>query len=204
MSYKKLFAFTLAEILLTMTIVGAIATMTIPTLVNKRIQTERSAKLKKFYSRMSNAVDQMVFDGKSFKYMDKKNNSTEYVNWYKKDLDRYMEHKLIDGETIYFVDESSMKFEGTASDGNCAIVIYDTNGLKMPNKLGYDQYQFLFCFTDGSRSGMLCSADTFFGAQDPDCNGTADYLGECNDNQAYCTRYLQTNNWDYQPEYPFK
>ena len=184
MSYKKLFAFTLAEILLTMTIVGAIATMTIPTLVSKRIQTERSAKLKKFYSRMSNAVDQMVMDGKSFKYMSSQSSSLEYMNWYIKDLDRYMEHKFIDNSsqrTVYFVDESSMEFRGLAGTGNaCANVVYDTNGKKNPNKLGADQYSFYFCFNDNMRTRWFCSADTFFGAPENNCNSTSvDYLGLC-------------------------
>ena len=41
---RKLFAFTLAEVMLTMTIVGVVAAMTIPTLHYQRVKKEYSAK----------------------------------------------------------------------------------------------------------------------------------------------------------------
>ena len=181
MNYKKILAFTLAEILITMSIVGAIAAITIPTLVNKRIQTERSAKLKKFYSKITNAVDQMVSDGNSFKYMSNPaNNQLAFYNWYLANLDRYVGHALLVGNesseesqyryTVYFVDESSLTFTTNTSAGSCRFVRYDTNGKKSPNKINVDQYYFVFCFNntsgniDNNRNSYIGNADTFFGA----------------------------------------
>ena len=43
---RKILAFTLAEVLLTMTIVGVVAAMTIPTLHYSRVKKEYTAKLK--------------------------------------------------------------------------------------------------------------------------------------------------------------
>ena len=59
---RKILAFTLAEVLLTMTIVGVVAAMTIPTLHYSRVKKEYTAKLKNFYSRMENYILDMEMD----------------------------------------------------------------------------------------------------------------------------------------------
>ncbi len=211
MIFKKILAYTLAEVLITMGIVGAIAAMTIPTLVNKRVQAERSAKLKKFYSKMNNAVDQMVIDNNSFKYYNGAPSNS--YKWYMENLDRYMGHAMLDGtnKKVYFVDESSLKFEEINHSG-CKRISYDTNGDKSPNNLGSDIYVFIFCFTEDSRKKYLgdnSSSDTFFGAynfySDKFDQKTAEEKNaKCNSSREYCTRLLQSNGWDYPPGYPFK
>lgn len=52
---KKNFAFTLAEVLITLTIIGVIAAMTIPTLMAKYQKQTYVARLKKAYSTLQNA-----------------------------------------------------------------------------------------------------------------------------------------------------
>ena len=47
--------FTLAEVLITLGIIGAVAAMTIPNLIQSYKEKEYTAKLKKFYSVMENA-----------------------------------------------------------------------------------------------------------------------------------------------------
>ncbi len=47
---KKIIAFTLAEVLLTLTIIGVVAAMTVPTVMKTTGERERSAKIKKMYS----------------------------------------------------------------------------------------------------------------------------------------------------------
>ena len=73
---KKTLAFTVAEILLAMSIVGVVAAMTIPTLHYNKTKKEYSVKLKNFYSRMQNAVEDMQIDQGSFKDMKKPTNET--------------------------------------------------------------------------------------------------------------------------------
>ena len=46
-------AFTLAEVLITLGIIGVVAAMTLPTVVNKYKEKETVTKLKKFYSIIS-------------------------------------------------------------------------------------------------------------------------------------------------------
>lgn len=220
MIFKKILAYTLAEVLITMSIVGAIAAMTIPTLVNKRVQAERSAKLKKFYSRMINAVDQMVTDNNSFKYMPitAVNTRDKFYNWYISNVDHYMGHAMIDktDKIIYFVDESSLSLSSYKLNSNCVYVLYDTNGLKGPNRKNSDQYYFLFCFNDSARSSFLGDASIFFGTsqainttlKDLSTKEDSEFISYCLNTdfkyQAVCTRWLQNNGWDYPARYPIK
>lgn len=53
-NYKK--GFTLAEILITLGIIGVVAAMTIPILINKINEIQTVSKVKKFYSTMSQAI----------------------------------------------------------------------------------------------------------------------------------------------------
>ena len=71
---KKSLAFTLAEVLLTMTIIGVVAAMTIPTLHYQRVKKEYTTKLKNFYSRMDNAILDMETDYGSFRDLRKPDN----------------------------------------------------------------------------------------------------------------------------------
>ena len=54
--------FTLAEVLITLVIIGVIAAMTIPTLINKTNNQEYVSKLKKTYSTLTQATNQIIAD----------------------------------------------------------------------------------------------------------------------------------------------
>lgn len=49
---KNSYAFTLAEVLITLAIIGIVAALTLPTLNQKQQQIETTSRLKKFYSAM--------------------------------------------------------------------------------------------------------------------------------------------------------
>ena len=77
--------FTLAEVLITLAIIGIVAAMTIPTLVNNYRKKDTTAKLKKFYSTMIQAIQLSELE-----------NGTS-ANWSKKDI-AYDEEGNIDTE----------------------------------------------------------------------------------------------------------
>lgn len=55
-------AFTLAEVLITLGIIGVVAAMTLPTLVNNTEKKELDAQLKKSYSVLQNAINRMNYE----------------------------------------------------------------------------------------------------------------------------------------------
>ena len=57
---KELRGFTLAEVLITLVIIGVIAAMTIPTLINKTNNQEYASKLKKVYSTLAQATNRII------------------------------------------------------------------------------------------------------------------------------------------------
>ncbi len=201
---KKTLAFTVAEILLAMSIVGVVAAMTIPTLHYNKTKKEYSVKLKNFYSRMQNAVEDMQIDQGSFKDMKKPTNGT-MKNWYMNNIDPYMGHQYERGNTVYFKDGSSLELLGI---GGCLDVKYDINGSKSPNRWGYDIHRFLYCFDKAEREAWFGNTETFFGPYgagliSKDTTRQA-MIDKCKSTPDYCSRLLQVDNWEFKQDYPFK
>lgn len=75
-AFKKHIAFTLAEVLITLGIIGIVAAMTLPSLINKYTERETVTKVKKFYSVINQAllmaikdngyVDEWTYNNKGF------------------------------------------------------------------------------------------------------------------------------------------
>ncbi len=204
---KKTLAFTVAEILVAMSIVGVVAAMTIPTLHYNKTKKEYSVKLKNFYSRMQNAIEDMQVDKGSFKDMMKPTNAT-MKTWYMDNIDPYMGHQFVNGNKIYYKDGSSLQLLGI---GGCLDVWYDVNGDKSPNRVGYDKYRFLYCFDDSNRISWFGDKETFFGTYGAglvDAKTTRQQMiDKCKSSgmgAEYCNRLLQVDNWEYKQDYPYK
>ncbi len=203
---QKKWAFTLAEVMITMTIVGVVAALTIPTLNYNRVKKEYSAKLKNFYSKMDNAVLDMQMDKGSFKDMILPTQGNGF-DWYMENIDPYMGHQFVDTATkqVYYKDGSKL---GTFFTGGCLDVIYDVNGDKSPNSEGYDQYRFLYCFNKDGRRDYFGSEDIFFGVYGSGITSQATsrqaMIDQCVNNRSSCTRLLQNDQWEFKSDYPIK
>lgn len=203
--------FTLAEVLLTMTIVGVIAAMTIPTLHYQRVKKEYSAKLKNFYSRVDNAILDMEMDKGSFRDMQLPATDDDCFKWYMNNLDPYIGHDFVNysgsDNMIYFKDGSAIV---RLHKGGCLDLVYDTNGDKKPNLEGYDRHRFLFCFSDTYRNNWFGSKDIFFGTYG---SGLTDagvtrqqMIAKCKEptTRFWCTKLLQNDQWEFKSDYPHK
>ena len=203
---RKLFAFTLAEVMLAMTIVGVIAAMTIPTLHYQRVKKEYTAKLKNFYSRMENAILDMEMDKGSFRDMRKPAQGDGFA-WYKDNIDPYFGHQFVDNtnKRIYYKDGSMLL---TFYTGGCLDVDYDVNGDRPPNDQGYDRHRFLYCFTDADRVAWFGNKEVFFGTYGSGQNeaGTsrATMINKCTSEKSWCTKLLQNDQWEFKGDYPLK
>ena len=80
-------AFTLAEVLITLAIIGVVAAMTIPTLISSYNKKVVETKLLRVYSVMNNAIKMSTIDnGETVNWETLDNNSTydDVLEWYNK------------------------------------------------------------------------------------------------------------------------
>ena len=164
---RKRFGFTLAEVLITLTIIGIIAAITIPTLNKKWNDHANMVALKKFYIAFAHATKLLVVDYDTPQYWalhDNNSSSSERV------INYYKEHRSI-VKTCDSNDTSCFPFPIYASNGSPKItsanykswrlvsavlrdgttvcfdinnnwfgIFCDVNGFKLPNKLGDDVF----------------------------------------------------------------
>ncbi len=75
--------FTLAEVLITLGIIGIVAAMTIPTLIKDYRRAVSIAKLKKTYSTLQQAIQRTVADNLGYSYVNFSDGNTQsMIDWY--------------------------------------------------------------------------------------------------------------------------
>lgn len=160
-------AFTLAEVLITLGIIGVVAAMTLPTVKTKIDERANISNLKKFYSEFSNATNLLVFDyGEPASwglYDNNAESSAAVLKYYKERLN--MSKVCNEGDTSCFAfpvhtysgvakiteaEYSSWQLKSfvlnngvtcffDVNNGNFS-VFFDVNGQKKPNRLGVDVF----------------------------------------------------------------
>ena len=86
--FKK--GFTLAEVLITLVIIGVIAAITIPTLYANYTEQEKYARVKKAYSTLANAMTRVKADGGAFDFKVSNNNTELIKDWFNTYLKKYI------------------------------------------------------------------------------------------------------------------
>ncbi len=218
---KKRNAFTLAEVLITLGIIGIVASMTLPTLTAKTRKAEATARLKKFYSVMNQAITMaendygFCGDWEYEKMSDYDNPDSVNANYgvseafSKKYLIPYMkitgsreqewitaQNQILKGYSITFPDGSVMN----SKVGSCIDISFDVNGDRKPNKRGYDQFIFVFC---NSKYSVLKNKKRCFSSYKPESTRDEN-LQNCKDEPYYCSALLQWDNWEFKDDYPYK
>ncbi len=172
---KKIFGFTLAEVLITLGIIGVVAAMTIPTLMANYQKQVWINQLKKTYSVLNEGYRQIYvnqgctdmtctgfMDG-AYLNFDNEEVKNKFVSTFK--LSNVNNSNLLNykvntggGNTGYtfndFLDTPTLS--GTTADGSIigfvdgyilgGLISVDTNGLRGPNEVGRDI--FIFVYTD--------------------------------------------------------
>lgn len=213
-------AFTLAEVLISLAIIGIVAAITIPSVINKYKTHVASVRLKKFYSMMSQAIQMSEIDNGEVKNWDKsvgdiKDEEGEFdytanseacykfFSTYIAPYIKYNDVKKFDGNTyleleIKLADGSQFSMH----NGNCVDILYDVNGEQYPNKGGYDQFKFSMRCADTSITGGKYFAAIYYKhnfARDRDAALTL-----CQNDNNSCSALLQFDNWEFKSDYPYK
>lgn len=167
-------AFTLAEVLITLGIIGIVAALTLPSLMAKYQKMVYVNQLKKSYSVVTNGFKKMMADDG----VDKLSDTQYFSSCQQTTGDTYcpindtiykyfniieVKDPIFDNQRqafyAYMADGSAIEFdifgrggiEGPyntyykACDTQTGWIYIDTNGDKAPNKIGYDRFGFALC-----------------------------------------------------------
>ena len=162
-------SFTLAEVLITLTIIGVIAAITIPNLM-KNYQTHIfKTAYKQAYSDINQAFAQAFKDGELIRTTTWQSKATTqewnilkenlkvtkecqpaelYSCWAEGDVVHNTQPQL--NSSLSFIDAAGRSWSLYHASENLFLV--DTNGFKEPNKFGQDRFMFTFYSTKGTRT----------------------------------------------------
>lgn len=170
---NKKYAFTLAEVLITLAIIGIVAAMTLPTLMNRIQDQQYKTAYKKAYSAMSQAFQRAVSDQnivpltgpgsalgfetnfsaiKSyFSIAQECDASNLSVCWASGDTWRNESSNVPS-----FIDKSGMAWRLRAPEASLVspVILVDINGNKAPNKYGQDRFPILFASATATAWGV--------------------------------------------------
>lgn len=181
-------AFTLAEVLITLGLIGIVAAITIPNLMNKTNDNEFKTAYKKAYSAAAQAWGQAISNNELVDLPNASNQAQRLANFaafqskFKvmktcgdaststlgTTSDCWKTNELWwgaypDASGVSFIDNSGMSWaltvSGVATQDNGVLV--DTNGFDGPNKFGQDRFIILIVANDGSGFGALAKTTPY-------------------------------------------
>lgn len=230
---KKYFGFTLAEVLITLGIIGVVAALTIPTLIKNHQKHVYETKVKQTYSLVSNALEAARADYGDPKYWDTfMNFDTSDPDEYNKQHQAHMRNvaakyfkpylKVIDeGEGLYLyymtlnngVTLTFYPDGGVTPDGSTFI----QSRIYIIGSLSHNHSTFLDASRDYSRKDFLMEYSTYTNYQLKFFNYNNsktrdDYINHssygCNSNiqknrRLYCGSLLFHDGWKIKDSYPW-
>ena len=205
-------AFTLAEVLITLGIIGVVAAMTMPSLMQNYKRQQATARIKKFVSVINQALisaenDLGAREDWVIGEMDNSDSAYNFLNTY---IKPYIKSADIEKRTLFgrnmatlrFVDGSQM----SVKIGACYDIWYDINGEKGPNEKGRDIFVFILCknggcnFNSNQVRGFYCAPT---GEQFPTHGELIDNCKNYRtDGGNYCTILLEQNGYEFPKDYP--
>jgi len=223
--------FTLAEVLITLVIIGIVAALTIPVAISKYKKTEVETRLKKSYSTLSNAVKRATAD-----HGDVSTWSFGTYDNFEGYLDKYFLPYIRNSKgscsiaqnlspshrpqcTLYLADGTVWTIKGYEGNPMCVEIMADINGNKKPNKVGYDRFYFyilpaarsIYNAGDGNYAYNVPGAGVYYDGYGASKNTLINdqYRGcsnSCNYNSCmkFCIALIVRNGWRIPDDYPIK
>ena len=205
-------AFTLAEVLITLGIIGVVAAMTMPSLMQNYKRQQATARIKKFVSVINQALISAENDlgPREDWVIGEMNNSDSAYNFLNTYIKPYIKSADIEKRTLFgrnmatlrFVDGSQM----SVKIGACYDIWYDINGEKGPNEKGKDIFVFILCknggcnFNSNQVRGFYCAPT---GEQFPTHEQLIDICKNYRtDGGNWCTILLEQNGYEFPKDYP--
>lgn len=229
---RRCLAFTLAEVLITLGIIGVVASMTLPTVVQKYRNQVVETRLKKFYTVFNQAIRlaEVEYGDKKDWYIDASGvdldedgnpilSTSRIDQWFSKYLSSFIVIKRKSdtrGRLLYYLPDGSAFQLGTSVNASLRdIYFYPGN----PDKCQGDdadtvgrcvwkfEYQPVASSDIGWKYGYNKGLESFFYTWDgSDSMLKSDRERGCYVNselKSFCSRIIQMNNWKIPKDYPY-
>lgn len=219
-------AFTLAEVLITLGIIGVVAAMTMPSLVANYEKKRTATAVKKAYSELSQALKLAEVDYGDMEYWDYPDGSdveenkafvNRYITPYYKGVTMLQDGMISDwtgiSDTgINFISSNGTIFSGKPNSTNAFYVLIDVNGFKKPNKMGTDIFYFATStgklmpdgWEDGLTREMILNGYSHNG-QTYTCKTARSESDDATLQARHaCTSLLMIDGWEFKKDYPWK
>lgn len=221
-------AFTLAEVLITLGIIGVVAALTMPSLIAHHRKVATASKLKKFYSTMEQAIrfgEAEYGDSNEWVKPDTQEDENgnvdndaqgrvskeffmTYLAPYFKYTDVVQGKQAVDEDgndkstltKVYLADGTTFVF----NNGACMDFAFDTNGDKLPNEYGRDKFTFFMCFKQEYRNRECGSSTKAFCTPKYDARTREDFIAKCKQQPYWCSSLLEYDNWEFRSDYPYR
>lgn len=214
---NKKFAFTLAEVLITLGIIGVVAALTIPTLIANHQKEVVGTRLKKFYSSFNQAIQMSVAENGDFStwHLDTQDNATN-EKWVQEYIIKYMQvvetKDFLFGHTkMYYLADGSAFARN--NDTNTRDWVYFTQEPKkciqhnsqpapsfgaVKEPLGRCAFEFSLSSTKGMTPYTYGWQDDNIETLKQGCKS------DVRDKRLWCTKVIQLNDWKIPKDYPWK
>lgn len=222
-------AFTLAEVLITLGIIGIVAAMTLPNLIGNYQKKQTATQLKKVYSLIQQAVRHAEADYENIEYWNFDLTADQfkdtYIKPYFKVVKEYKSGEFPGGKTIYCRDGKSncTGYSGFShnpklilADGTLLSVeslkpqkmvniVVDLNGFKKPNRYGRD----VFFFTIQPKSGVSPYGVNFIHNDETKYSYDREFLlngnnqRSCRNDGIFCAGVIMMDDWEIKDDYPW-
>jgi prepilin-type N-terminal cleavage/methylation domain-containing protein len=221
---SKNYGFTLAEVLITLAIIGVVAALTIPSVVRNYQKTQTVTQLKKVYSALANTTNLAIADegpvegwvidsgtdgSKAFaeKYLipylkvskDCGTQTTGECQFKATSLSKQSTSTLDSTHARFYLADGTLIAVRVFIEPIYADVRVDLNGQKGPNRYGRDVFLFNYRIYNKAGFGPHCatteSRDTLLG----------DSASRCNKNQSglCCATLIMKDGWQISDDYPW-
>lgn len=204
-------AFTLAEVLITLGIIGIVAALTMPALIASHQKKVTAVRLQKFYTVMSQAVlrweAEDAIDADSFQFDDSVvRNGENSMNWFNSTIGKYIQQDSIinsSNKPAYFdtkfVDGSGFVAYVSSKENMYLFYCVEYKYCSLENYDG--RHTFLFSFVNGK---FIPSTSSHI------IKTRSQLLDECknptsgmNTARHACTRLIQVDGWTISKDYPW-
>ena len=225
-------AFTLAEVLITLGIIGIVAAMTMPSLITNYRKKQTVVQLKKVYSELSQAAQMSVIQNGDMRDWNYALTGEEFFNTYLGNFVKMSSQSVEDAKKAGVVykrasGEEEVTFTNlydsgkifTLASGSQIImdtlssltttrqtILVDLNGFKKPNKLGVDVFAFSVTH-NGVQTYKWDDGETVDVTRDRETlhNGPSKHNYQCNNSGRgfWCAAMIEKDGWEINKDYPW-